>query len=252
MAIKHYELWAQYKRRGSTEARAELIREHVPLVHHVINRMALNLPSTLGRDDLAAIGTLGLISAVQTFDLQRGIEFSTFAVPRIRGAILDELRRQDWVPRTTRRRAAELSGYLDENVAERRAPDLASLARRMKIPARRLSKMLAKLRPVVFLSLADSAPETDGDNLPASQTVADPRVLDPQKRVELAEQLATLRTALDALPRSERDLIVEYYFENHEQKDIAQRLRVSRSRVSQIHSHALLTLRKQMQALGAA
>jgi len=252
MAIRHAEKWERYKHHGDNEARADLIREYVPLVHYVITRMSLKLPCVLDHGDLVAVGTLGMITAVHAFSLERGIEFSTFAVPRIRGAVLDELRRHDWVPRTTRRRTAQITAAMKYCREEDGLPDLDRVAERMDIPRRRLVKLLARLRPVNFVPLDQPACENDPDGMAVSHVLPDERAEDPQRRAELAELCRAVRTALEALPEPQRSLIWEHYFKDREQKDIARDLRVSRSRVSQIHTCALNNLRKQMEALGAA
>jgi RNA polymerase sigma factor for flagellar operon FliA len=252
MSIKHQDLWDRFKKRGDRESRGTLIREYVPLVHYVVKRISVRLPHTLDRDDIVAAGTLGLIAAVESFEPERGLEFSTFAVPRIRGAVLDEVRKHRWTSRTTQRRAAQLDDAMQEAERTGEQPDFAQLARRFNVPRERLSKLMASLRPVSFVPLEHASTGGDDDSLFVSQVVGDDRIEDPQDHAELVEALEALSRALDSLPEPQRRLIVEYYFEDHEQKDIAKRMRVSRSRVSQIHSHALDTLRKRMQAVGAA
>ena len=252
MAIKHSEEWERYKLHGDQTARAELIREYVPLVHYVVNRMSLKLPRTLDKGDLIAAGTLGMIAAVGAFDLERGVEFSTFGVPRIRGAVLDELRSQDWVPRTARRRAAQINAVMDACRDDGGLPDLDKVAERVKMQKARLLQLLARLRPASFIPLEGADAEDSEGDMSVSQVLKDERVEGPQGRAELAEQCRVLRSALEMLPEPQRSLIWEHYFKNREQKDIAKELRVSRSRVSQIHSSALINLRKRLEALGAA
>lgn len=252
MAIKHSEKWERYKLHGDQTARAELIREYVPLVRYVVNRMSLKLPRTLDKSDLVAAGTLGMIGAVGAFDLDRGVEFSTFAVPRIRGAILDELRSQDWVPRTARRRAAQINAVMNTCRDDGGLADLDRVAERVKMQKARLLQLLAHLRPASFVPLERADAEDSEDGMSVSQILKDERAEDPRRRVELAEQCRVLRSALEMLPEPQRSLICQHYFKNREQKDIAKELRVSRSRVSQIHTSALINLRKRLEALGAA
>ena len=218
MAIKHFELWRQFKRKNDRDARAELIHEYVALVHYVVSRMSVRLPVTMDNDDLVAAGTLGLISAVQNFDIERGIEFSTFAVPRIRGAVLDEVRKNHWTSRTVRRRAAQVNELIQDCAAENCEPDLAQLAKRMNVPRERVGKILASIRPVSFVPLNGHAGD-DADGLHVSQLLSDESSVDPQERAQLTEELAALTAALGTLPDGERRLISEYYFEQQEQKD---------------------------------
>lgn len=254
MLTRHREKWVRYKRRGNKQARKELICEFLPLVHYVYSRMSLYLPRILDEQDLVAAGTIGLISAVNDFDISRGIEFSTFAVPRIRGAMLDELREHDWIPRTARRKAMELDEALKQSQdTDMGAPDLGQTARLLGLSRTQLSKLMAKVQPAAFVSLEhphDHADETKGMNV--SQLLADTHSEDPQGRAELIDQCSALQAALTMLPEAERSVITQYYFEQRMQKDIARGLRVSRSRVSQIHNRAINTLRERMSTSGAA
>jgi len=249
MLTKHRTKWNRFKKRGSRKARAELIHEFVPLVHYVFGRMSVYLPRILDDQDLIAAGMIGLIMAVDDFDIKREIEFTTFAVPRIRGAILDELREQDWVPRTARRRAAELSAA----VARSRPhpfdpPELGKVARLMHVRRSDLGKLMSKVRPVAFVPLDHTHDDEDGAHMSVSQLLADKRTRPPHVEAELADQCKALGAALALLPEVERNVVVQYYFEQRMQKDIAKELDVSRSRVSQIHNHAITTLRERMGA----
>lgn len=253
MLTRHREKWVRFKRRGDKEARAELIREFVPLVHYVFGRMSVYLPRVLDDQDLIAAGMIGLILAVDDFDMRREIEFTTFAVPRIRGAILDELREHDWVPRTARRRAAELDAALERSRDDfASAPDLGKVARILGMRPTELSKLMSKVRPVSFVALEHSSDEDDGEHMSVSSVVADKSSEEPGAGAELVDQCNALQAALMTLPEVERRVVVQYYFEQRMQKDIAKQLRVSRSRVSQIHNHAIETLRERMEAAGAA
>jgi RNA polymerase sigma factor FliA len=253
MLTKHRQKWMQFKRRGNQQARSELIKEFVALVHYVFGRMSLYLPHVLDDSDLIAAGTIGLINAVDDFDIDRGIEFSTFAVPRIRGAILDELREHDWVPRTARRRAAELNTAMAQaREDETSSPDFSKVARLLGLDGAGLSKLMSRVQPVAFVPLDHSPGSEDDETLSVGQLLADGHSADPCAEAELADQLTALGAALETLPQTERQLVVQYYFEDRMQKDIAKELCVSRSRVSQIHNHAICTLREQMEPAGAA
>lgn len=253
MLTKHRKKWQRFKRRRDRKARTELIREFVPLVHYVFGRLSVYLPRVLDDDDLVTAGMIGLISAVDDFDITRGIEFTTFAVPRIRGAILDELREHDWVPRTARRRAVQLRAAMQKSCDTiPGAPDLGKVARLMGVRRAELGKLMCRVHPVAFVPL-ELAPDHGGrGNMSIGQLLADGRAKNPEAEVELDDQCKALQTALSTLPDVERDVIVQYYFEQRMQKDIAKDLKVSRSRVSQIHNHAITTLRERMEAAGAA
>lgn len=248
MAIRHYEQWRRYKVDGDLKARAELIRQYVPLVHYVLKRTCVDPPITLDRDDLVAAGTLGMIAAVQSFDHERGLEFTTFAVPRIRGAILDELRKHDWVPRTVRRRQADVRAAVEVSRDDTGQADICQVADQMDLAPHQAARLLAFLEPASFVPLerGDRA-----ESHAIAQTVPDDTV-EPDSRIELLDQCRTLLRLLAALPERQQSVIREYYFEQREQKDIATDMRLSRSRISQIHKSALANLRRKMEALGAA
>ena len=253
MLTKHREKWHQYKKQGNNTARSELICEFVALVHYVFGRMSVYLPRILDDQDLIAAGMIGLISAVNDFDVDREIEFTTFAVPRIRGAILDELREHDWVPRTARRRAAELDAAMNKSRKDIYSDaDLTKVARLMGVARASLGKIITKARVAAFLPIDHSQVDDGHDSMSIRQLLSDDRINDPGSEVEHDDQCKALKQALLSLPEIERSVITQYYFERRMQKDIASDLKVSRSRVSQIHNHAVSTLRERMEAVGAA
>lgn len=253
MLTKHREKWAKYKNKNDRSARGELICEFVPLVHYVFGRMSIYLPRILDDQDLIAAGMIGLISAVNDFDITRGIEFTTFAVPRIRGAILDELREHDWVPRTARRRAAELDAAMNKSRENQYSEaDFGKVARLMGVARSDLSKLISKARPAAFVPIDQSHDTGNHDNMSIGQLLADQRSSDPGNEAEHSDQCKALMEALQKLPEIERSVITQYYFQQRMQKDIAKDLRVSRSRVSQIHNHAVNALRERMTPAGAA
>ena len=253
MLTKHREKWFQYKKHNDRTARSELICEFVALVHYVFGRMSVYLPRILDDQDLVAAGMIGLISAVNDFDVDREIEFTTFAVPRIRGAILDELREHDWVPRTARRRAAELDRAMNKSREDVYSDaDLGKVARLMGVARSDLGKIITKARVASFLPIDHSQVDDDHDRMSIRQLLSDHRVTDPGTEVEHVDQCKVLKQALLSLPEIERSVITQYYFEQRMQKDIASDLKVSRSRVSQIHNHAVTTLRERLEAAGAA
>jgi len=253
MLTRHRDKWRRYKKRRDREARAELICEFLPLVHYVFGRMSVYLPRVLDEQDLIAAGVIGLISAVNDFDIDRGIEFTTFAVPRVRGAILDELREHDWVPRTARRRAAELDAAMAQS---RETPDgeadLEKTARLLGVSRAELGKLMTRTQPVAFVPLEHPHTGEEDGTMEVAQILADESSQDPGVEVELHDQCRALGDALTGLPGTERNVIEQYYFGQRMQKDIAKELRVSRSRVSQIHNHAVSTLRERLTTAGAA
>ncbi len=253
MVTKHREKWMRYKKKKDRKARGELICEFMPLVHYVFGRMSVYLPRILDDQDLIAAGMIGLISAVNDFDVDRGIQFTTFAVPRIRGAILDELREHDWVPRTARRRAADLAKAMTNSQADQYSgADLDKVARLMGVARSELGRIIVKARPASFVPIDQTQEMDDREGLSIAHLLADRRAEDPGHEVEHTDQCKALQMALETLPEIERSVITQYYFEQRMQKDIAKDLKVSRSRISQIHNHAVSTLRERLATAGAA
>lgn len=253
MLSKHREKWMRYKKRRDKNARKELICEFLPLVHYVYGRMSVYLPAVLDDQDLIAAGVIGLISAVNDFDIKRGIEFTTFAVPRIRGAILDELRTHDWMPRTARRRAAELDVALVKARKDQfDAPDMAKVAKLLGIEQSDLSKLMMRTQSVSFVPLEHASEDDSDENMCIGQLLADRKCVSPQDEVEHNDLQKVMLEALSSLPTTEKEVLVKYYFDEKMQKDIARQLKVSRSRVSQIHNHAIDLLKEKIMATGAA
>ena len=253
MLTKHRELWARYKKRHDKKARQQLICEFLPLVHYVYGRMSVYLPTVLDDQDLVAAGVIGLISAVNDFDIKRGIEFTTFAVPRIRGAILDELREHDWIPRTARRRAAELDSALKKaKKDELDVPDMAKVARLLGIEHADLSRLMMRTQSVSFVPLDHNTEDDSDESMSFSQLLADEKSSTPHDEVEQTDTQKVLLEALESLPETEKEVLVKYYFDEKMQKDIARQLKVSRSRVSQIHNQAISMLKEKLEAVGAA
>lgn len=227
-------------------SRDELVLAHVPLVRHIVGRMSV--PRGLDRDDLYGYGMLGLLAAADTWDESRGLKFSTFAFNRVRGAILDELRRRDVVPRGQRARLRELSvvvGELEQTLGLPPTPD--EIAAKLGTTADDVDELLALARSNVETSL-DDGEETS----PLRALVADPRCDDPAGSAEWAETKARLVDAIHALPETERTVILLYYAEERLLREIAEVLEVTESRVSQIHTRALCHLNRMLAARTAA
>ena len=232
---------------GDLAARDALIREHLSLVHHVAQQLSRSLSSEMDLDELVSAGTLGLIQAIETFDHSRGLAFSTLAVPRIRGSILDELRRLDNVPRSTRRRARDIAAARDVLHAKLgRQPDDTELAAQLGIDKLTLWRWEADLETGVRVPLERStnddsdAPYTEWESSLHYDTPTIEDVLTAE-----AEQDA-LRNALGQLKEQERTVLALYYYEELKMHQIASVLGLTESRVSQIRSRAITRLRSVM------
>lgn len=230
----------------SKTARDELVLAHVPLVRHIVGRMSV--PKGLDRDDLYGYGMLGLLAAADTWDESRGLKFSTFAFNRVRGAILDELRRRDVVPRGQRARLRELAGAVAElEQALGLPPTPDEIALKLGTTTDDVDELLVLARSNVETSL-DDGDETS----PLRALVADPRCDDPAGSAEWAETKARLVEAIHSLPDAERTVILLYYAEERLLREIAEVLEVTESRVSQIHTRALCHLNRMLAARTAA
>ena len=248
------DLWARYKEDSETSARDELILNYSPLVKYVAGRLASSLPQTVDTADLISYGIFGLIDAIEKFDLGRAIKFETYAIARIKGAIIDELRAMDWVPRSVRSRAREIEGaYVALENQLRRVPSDQEVADYIGISLKDFHAVLTKLSytsVVSFEELWVGGEREDGQS--AIGSIKDERAEDPVAIFENAEIKEILASAIDRLPEREKTVIALYYYEGLTLKEIGQVLGVTESRVSQLHTKAVLRLRARLHAAEAA
>ena len=217
--------------------RDKLILDHVPLLKHIVGRMAVDLPASVERDDLYGYGMLGLIQAADSWEPGRGLKFSTYAFPKIRGAILDELRRADFLPRGRRERVRELERTVSE--LEQRdgvVPEPEEIAAAMGISPEEVDAILLSAKSAGVTSL------DDGSGSELLGLLGDPRCDDPAGSAEYAEMKALLVEAIAGLPEQDKTVITLYYGEELYLREIAEVLEVTESRVSQIHTRALYRL----------
>lgn len=241
--------WEEFKTTGSAEAREALILAYVPLVKYVAGRVSVGLPSNVDFDDLVSYGVFGLVDAVEKFDPDRGVKFETYAVARIRGAVIDGLRSIDWVPRSVRQKSKELEqtiGALEAKLG-RPATD-AEIAEALNITVEEYHELLSEVKGVTLASLDEvwsGDPEEEG-KIPFGQMIENTGSEDPTARVEDVEVKRVLAEAIDHLPERERLVVALYYYEGLTLKEIGEVLRVSESRISQIHTKAILRLRGRL------
>lgn len=241
------ELWNAY-RSGDEEARVRLISAHLGLVRHVARGIQRRLMNVVELDELMSAGTLGLVEAIERFDHTRNLAFSTYAVPRIRGAILDELRRVDHVPSSVRRRARALGNARDELSSDLgRAPDSNETASHLGVDAATFGRMQGDVAATMLVGLDDVRSSDDegytlADVLPAPED-------DIDDRLSRSRELELLRDAISRLPSVERQVLTLYYYEELKLQDIARVLEVTESRVCQIKQKALIRLRGALGAL---
>ena len=237
---------------GDEEARQQLLNEHLGLVYFVARQISTGVAKYVEFDELVSAGSLGLISALHSFDPTRGLAFSTFAAPRIRGAVLDELRRQDSVPRSIRRKTRELNAAAEAlGRKNSQRPSEKELAEQLGVDLPTLWRWQADLEGAVHLSL-DRSTQPDGEDASApaeTMAVADPD--DIEEKITHKQEVVLLRDAILRLAKQERTVLSLYYFEELKLHEIAKVLGLTESRVSQIRSKALGSLRKVMAPLRA-
>jgi RNA polymerase sigma factor for flagellar operon FliA len=228
------------------EIRNRLIERFYEVVRYTAERMHTRLPSEVDVNDLMSAGLFGLMDAIDAFDPQRGVKFETYCAPRIRGAIFDELRSMDWVPRLVRSRTAKVEKVRKEiELTIGRKPTDAEVAERMQVPATEFEKLQKDSRPVGVVSLDRKCFETDSSrDVREVDVIEDGRQAEPSEVVQ-RNDLQTLITK--GLTRAERLIVILYYYEEMTMKEIGLTLDLSESRVSQMHSSILARLKAQMQ-----
>jgi RNA polymerase sigma factor FliA len=241
-------LWESFKRDGNADAREKLILHYAPLVKYVASRVATGLPASVDQHDLVSYGMFGLIDALEKFEPGRGNKFETYAIPRIKGAIIDELRAMDWVPRSIRFKARELEkAQADLEAKLKRRPSEEELADRLGMSRRELHAMVSQISFVSVLALDEvvSAGSDRGDQVTLMDTIAD-KGLDPTWGLESQELRGLLAAAINSLSEREKIVVTLYYFEGLTLAEIGEILGVTESRVCQIHTKAVGGLRGQL------
>lgn len=246
-------LWQEYKQSGDRRRRDQLILHYAPLVKYVAGRVRSGLPNNVESADLVSYGMFGLIDAIDKFDIERQIKFETYAINRIRGAIIDELRSLDWVPRSVRSKARDLErAHVELEVELRRSPSESELADRMGITRAELAKLMSQVSFTNVMALDDitHSGSDRGDKMTLGDLLEDPRAPDPESEYETEEMKVLLAEQIAGLPEREKVVLTLYYYERLTLAEIGSVLGVTESRVSQIHSKALLGLRGRLQAIG--
>jgi len=240
------QLWIEFKKDISNqELRNRLVEIYLPLVKYNGERIWARLPEGVELDDLISAGVFGLMDAIDAFDLSRGVKFETYCVPRIRGAMLDELRTMDWVPRLVRSKASKLNEAV-KNLEARlgRQPTEHELAAELQISVQELEKMMLDANAVNLISLNKKWYETDSyKDVREIDILEDKKGEDPTKRIQKND---LMRLVTKGLNRNERLIIILYYYEELTMKEIGATLDLSESRVSQMHSSIVQRLQGQL------
>lgn len=241
------EFWDLFKSTGDPKAREGLILHYSPLVKFVAGRMGVGLPRNVEQSDLVSYGIFGLIDAIDKFDMERGFKFETYAVNRIKGAILDELRALDWVPRSVRARAREIQRSLAElEHREKRSVTDEELADHMNMPVGTLQDQLAEISTLGLVALDELLNTSERDSASVGDLLPDPRASDPVSEFETSETRDALVDAIQRLNERDRLVVTLYYYEGLTLAEIGEVLGVTESRICQIHTKSVMSLRNRM------
>ena len=244
-------LWTRWKDRGDLDARETLIIRHMRIVKYIAGRMAIHVPSSIEMDDLVGWGVLGLMDAVEKFDHTQDIKFTTYASIRIRGAILDEIRSLDWAPRSLRAMARKVAGARDQLRHEQgREPNNEDVATRLGTTEEQIEETVAQLQTAQILSLQDYLPADDNGESRKLDVTVDERASNANVAMLEKERQDQIAKAILRLPDQQQKVLNLYYFEELTLKEIGTVLEVTESRVCQIHTAAMKTLRKAVQGGG--
>jgi RNA polymerase sigma factor for flagellar operon FliA len=242
------EFWQDYRQTGDPKIREMFIKQYAPLVKYVAGKVAVGMPHNVEFDDLVGFGVFGLLDAIDKFDPEKNVKFKTYAVTRIRGAIFDELRTIDWVPRSVRQKTREVEeaiGALEAQLG-RTATD-QEIASSLGLDEKEFIKTMMKISGTTMLSLNDVWFSGDeNDKVSIGDSIESPSSLNPDVIVEKDEIRRVIVEAIEELPDKEKKILVLYYYEDLTLKEIGEVLEVTESRVSQLHTKAILRLRAKL------
>ncbi len=242
------DLWVEYRKNRDPRIREEFIKQYAPLVKYVAGKVAVGMPHNVEFDDLVGYGVFGLLDAIDKFDPGKNVKFKTYAVTRIRGAIFDELRSIDWVPRSVRQKTREVEDAIGNLEAQlgRTATD-QEIAKSLGMNEDEFLKTMIKISGTSILSLNDVWFSSDeNDKVSIGDSIESPSSLNPDVIVEKDEIRRVIVDSINELPDKEKKILVLYYYEDLTLKEIGQVLQVTESRVSQLHTKAILRLRAKL------
>jgi RNA polymerase sigma factor for flagellar operon FliA len=242
------EFWQTYRQTRDPEIREIFIKQYAPLVKYVAGKVAIGMPNNVEFDDLVGFGVFGLLDAIDKFDPDKNVKFKTYAVTRIRGAIFDELRTIDWVPRSVRQKTREVEDAIGTLEAQlgRTATD-QEIANYLRLDEKEFAKLMRQMSTATMLSLNDVWFSGDeNDKVSIGDSIESPSSLNPDIIVEKDEIRRVIVEAIEELPDKEKKILVLYYYEDLTLKEIGEVLEVTESRVSQLHTKAILRLRSKL------
>ncbi|MFE5319576.1 FliA/WhiG family RNA polymerase sigma factor [Paenibacillus sp. NPDC056579] len=240
--LPNIDLWKQWKESGLVEAKQSLIESYLPLVDYVSNRLSIGLPKNVSKDDLASYGIMGLIDAIEKFDYERGLQFETYASWRIRGAIIDGLRQGDWVPRSVREKSKKIEeAYQKLEQQYLRSVTDAEISAYLQVSETEFQQMVQEIAVTTVCSIDDPIREEDSET--RLSLLIDEKAKNPEYKVNEFFLKETLAKAIERLTEKERTVVSLFYFEELSLSEIAEVMCLSPSRISQLHSKAILRLR---------
>lgn len=242
------ELWELYKKSREPAIRDLFVKQYAPLVKYVAGKVAVGMPHNIEFDDLVGYGVFGLFDAIEKYDPDKHVKFKTYAVTRIRGAIFDELRSIDWVPRSVRQKSREVEDAVHrlESSLGRSVSD-SEIAKEMGMDVKDYQKTILKISGTSILSLNDVwYTGEDNDKVSIVDSIESPQGLNPDIIVEKDEIKRVIIEAINELPEKEKKVLVLYYYEDLTLKEIGKVLEVTESRVSQLHTKAIMRLRAKL------
>jgi len=244
---KEFDKWVMWKEEGSREAEVDLITKFLPLVDKVANRLAINLPSNVDKDDLISYGRFGLLDALAKFDHTRGLQFETYAMWRIRGAMIDGLRENDWIPRTVRDKAKKIEEaytYLEQQSL--RMPTDEEVSTYLGISEKELQQVFYETSLATMVSIDETVGDEEEQKTARHSYIVDEFTPRPENVAEVSSLKEVLINVIDKLPEKERTVVSLFYFEEMTLSEIAEIMCLSPSRISQLHSKALFRLRSTL------
>ncbi len=233
-----------------TRDEGKLVEKYLPLVKTVVGRIQISLPPQVDPEDLYSAGLIGLLDAIRHFNPRLGSHFESYARVRIRGAVFDELRRMDWVPRSVHRKARRVQLAVQElEQRKRRAPTAAEIAVELNLSLGEYHQLLDEIRPATFVCL-DSALNPESEDSPSHyEALADPNQTDPLEAVARREMAGQLAQFINRLPSAQKKVLALYYFEDMRLREIAAVFGLTESRICQIHAQAVMTLKAHLNSL---
>lgn len=246
------ELWQlYYKSQNNPEVEEKLVKTYLHLVKSAVGRIAMTLPEHVNQDDLYSAGLVGLLQAIRNYDPSNGNSFETYARARIRGAIIDELRKMDWVPRSVHSKAKKVQDAINQIESVKGA--LASeqeIAKALNLSIAEYEQLLSEIKPVTFICLDAVNEAEEGDGCSLHESIADQSVEPPDVKANKKELAMLIAQRIEQLPIIQRKVLAMYYFENMRLREIAEAFGLTESRICQIHTQAILSIRAFLQRKG--